>query len=39
MSMDEVIDRLRTDPDELKKWVGVYIVNRPAADTSIGAEN
>ena len=25
MSMDEVIDRLRTDPDELKKWVGVYI--------------
>ena len=25
MSMDEVIDRLRTDTDELKKWVGVYI--------------
>ena len=25
MSMDEVIDRLRTDPDALKKWVGVYI--------------
>ena len=25
MSMDEVIDRLRTDTDELKKWVGVYV--------------
>ena len=25
MSMDEVIDRLRTDTDALNKWVGVYI--------------
>src|SRR5262245_31494487 len=25
MSMDDVIDRLRSDKDELNKWVGVYI--------------
>jgi hypothetical protein len=25
MSMDEVIDRLKSDKDELNKWVGVYI--------------
>jgi len=25
MSIDEMIDRLRTDTDELKKWVGVYV--------------
>jgi len=25
MSMDEVIDRLRSDTAELKKWVGVYV--------------
>jgi hypothetical protein len=25
MSMDEVIDRLKSDKDEMNKWVGVYI--------------
>src|SRR5262245_18482670 len=25
MSMDDVLDRLKTDAEELKKWVGVYI--------------
>jgi hypothetical protein len=25
MSMDDVLDRLKTDKDELNKWVGVYI--------------
>lgn len=25
MSMDEVIDRLKSDKDDLNKWVGVYI--------------
>src|SRR5215813_3362222 len=25
MSMDDVIDRLKSDKDELNKWVGVYI--------------
>ena len=25
MSMDDVLDRLKTDKEEMKKWVGVYI--------------
>jgi hypothetical protein len=25
MSIDDAIERLRTDKDELNKWVGVYI--------------
>lgn len=25
MSMDDVLDRLKTDAEEMKKWVGVYI--------------